>query len=321
MSQERTHHIDVLKGILILLVVFGHIYYAASLRNTEELNALPYLGVRLVTGTFVMPYYMAAFFFVTGYCSRFSRGITEQVTIDFRRLVIPAVVIPLLFFENVFSTGLSWFLMAMFFGKIVLKVILDHIAGRTLKFIILSVLSVLGCFCLYHFPEYNFLSIFHALIFSFFIWLGHEYKNGMNLKPSWMLLLLLYSFLVLFIRLVLNEHCPAVCSTINFEYYLWPLYVLLSVVGTYLVFVLSVKINSNRLLEYLGRNSLVIYLTHGYMLFFMSGHLKEFILDNGNNGFVSSLIILSLFIAATIFGSLCSWLFNLPYLRVILGKW
>ena len=65
-STERKHWVDVAKGILIILVVWGHLdYFASTYAGTSIFSYKAY------TNFAFLPYYMPAFFIVTGFCSSF----------------------------------------------------------------------------------------------------------------------------------------------------------------------------------------------------------------------------------------------------------
>ena len=59
---NRIQHIDVMKGILIIMVVAGHVCYALSTYSKIQLTNSAYSVYCDFINSFVAPYYMAAFF-------------------------------------------------------------------------------------------------------------------------------------------------------------------------------------------------------------------------------------------------------------------
>ena len=66
----RFQYIDIMKGILILLVVYGHTVWQAHEVGIHN-QTIEMLGE---TGFLYEPFYMAAFFAITGYCSNFKKS-------------------------------------------------------------------------------------------------------------------------------------------------------------------------------------------------------------------------------------------------------
>lgn len=69
MAKERLHYIDVLKGILILLVVVGHTTWQAETNGVDNVLFLSMKEINFM----IVPFFMAAFFAVTGYCANFDK--------------------------------------------------------------------------------------------------------------------------------------------------------------------------------------------------------------------------------------------------------
>lgn len=132
--KERKQHIDIAKGILILLVVMGHLpllqmespYKSEVLAWIENINR------------YYVPFYMAAFFLITGYCSNFKRNFKDFLIRNTKSILIPGLcfsilvgiteiyIIPysqqtyLSLLEKVtLFGGLFWFLTALFIAKII----------------------------------------------------------------------------------------------------------------------------------------------------------------------------------------------------------
>lgn len=331
-SGIREKSIDVMKGILILMVVWGHIVFYVGLYSGIALKTSPFVYTAFISNNFIAPYYMAAFFWVTGYCSSYRRRFRDQVVIDFRRLVVPAVIIPVLmsfFFSpplesfqrtliNTLHLKLPWFLLACFLSKNMLYAF-RGVKLRWLKLTIQLLLSFLGCYLLEKYKEYNYICLFHAMAFVPFVAIGHEMRN-LEIKDKWIIpSVMIYG--VIIIAFILSKRVvPSLCGIITFPAYLYPVYVVLAILGTIIWFIISRKIGSSLVLEYLGRNSLVIYLTHFSFFSVATYILKSFILENSDRFFPSLFIVMFMFIGATVWS--CAWInvLNTKYLKWIIGK-
>lgn len=79
-KKSRLQYIDIMKGILILLVVYGHTAWQAHEVGIHN-QTIEILGQ---TGFLYEPFYMAAFFAITGYCSNFKKSYKDFLISDTR---------------------------------------------------------------------------------------------------------------------------------------------------------------------------------------------------------------------------------------------
>ena len=70
-QKKRLPEMDVMKGILSILVILGHIIFWEQFVSGEELTSNASINQNIFVAVWIAPYYMAAFFFVTGFCSSF----------------------------------------------------------------------------------------------------------------------------------------------------------------------------------------------------------------------------------------------------------
>ena len=126
----------------------------------------------------------------------------------------------------------------------------------------------------------------------------------------------------IYISLVITcaGHVPAICADIYFGIRQWPIYIVAALCDSLFVFQLSKFIGHNSVLEILGRNSLVIYLTHGEFLRFMSTYLIDYISKYNMSFLFSFCIILFMLVGATCWGVIWSLLFNRKHTKWIVGK-
>ncbi len=79
---------------------------------------------------------------------------------------------------------------------------------------------------------------------------------------------------------------------------------------------LAKKIRMNTLLEYLGRNSLVIYCTHGIIL----RKFSFFFGDSFFSDFQYFVIVLVAFVLAVAIPCAIAYVMNVRYLRILIGR-
>lgn len=80
-------------------------------------------------------------------------------------------------FSFIFHGELPWFLMAMFWARLFFKIIFSSNMKDVYKVLIFVITSIGGCWILKEYREYEYLSFFHGLIFSLFIYAGYKLRN------------------------------------------------------------------------------------------------------------------------------------------------
>ena len=274
---ERKHWVDVAKGILILLVVWGHLDWLA----------LTYVGTSIFsyksyTNFAFLPYYMPAFFILSGMCSNFDTSIRSFVVRNFKSLIIPGILLGVfvsrwfrLFCEEglrwdnfvmmndwqLIYKGGSWFLTALFLSKCIYYAI-HHSQVKVLYKVLFSFLMMIVGIVLYNRQYVNIWHYQHALIALPFVQFGTYLRTKSLIDKSW------------------TVFCVGIISLIFTYFYDYPflnagphitlqsciLFLVLSISGSLLIFVISMKISECKLLEYLGRHTLTVYLLHGCIM-------------------------------------------------------
>lgn len=275
-KQLRYNYIDVIKGILILLVVAHHIF--GLMRSYEIIpNDFEYLEKLYV------PFFMPAFFVVTGFCSNFNKPKELFLKTELKRLLIPAVVFYIIISFGIMvidSTltmhnalvsaaklvikGGSWFLTALLVAKIIYYFVVNKeftnkhciiIVG--LGLLIASVASWLQVFEVWY--------IWHAMGLLIFLLAGQIIKDTVITLKMFIISLVVYSVYVFFL-IRFNLHLPRITSTLSL--YPWEIihFLVGAVSGTIVVWYICEKISKNKLLEFFGKNSLVVFVTHWIIL-------------------------------------------------------
>lgn len=333
-KSKRSHHIDVMKGFLILMVVLGHVCYILQKTTDMELTLSPYYIISFICNNLIAPYYMAAFFLITGYCSNFSKPFGSQLWQDFRRLIVPGVLLLLIMkllmnivethalFNTFGGVFIPWFLSALFLGKVIVRGVLEICIPKVWKICFVGMFSVLGCLFMEKKTFENIYAIHQAFAFAIFIYIGHllhMYRNHHRKSLIWVAMTF---YLMVFFYYVIVRHggCPSLCEIITFRWYYWLAYILMALSGSYIVYIISEFIRKNKILEYLGRNSLVIYVTHGTFLFFFSWFVKYLRIDPNANIYIAAFILVCMTIGGALWGCLWAWLMKFRCTRWILGK-
>lgn len=330
-QKQRIPEMDVMKGILGILVIMGHILYIEEVVGGVHPAGRVSECLNVFTGVWIAPYYMAAFFFVTGFCSSFKSDIKTQIVKDAKCLLLPSFLIPFIMsmvssvllgngINLSFPKSVQWFLWALFWAKIIFKLFKQYMRIESVTWLLLIVMSVVGSVMMYHMPEANYLAYQQALVFPIFLALGHKMRD-INLKP-WVFYVAMIVYVVSAITsyYILRWGAPSLCAVTTFFPERWPLYFLLATSGILSIFLISKLLKGSRILQYIGQMTLVLYLVHGTFLVVVTSYLKPQITEGySNSGFQMCFYIL-MFLGALLWSCLWSELFKLRYLKWILGK-
>ncbi len=273
-SKERNHWVDVAKGILIFLVVWGHLDWMA-----ETFAGTNVFAYKAETNFAFLPYYMPAFFILTGMCSNFDMSLKSFVIKNFKTLMIPNILLGVfvakwfrLFCEDglrwdnfildadlrsILIGGGVWFLSALFIGKCIFYV-LHHLKIRQYYVFLLSIVMMVAGIVMYNRHYLNIWCYQHAFIALPFLVSGHWLRERQELieKPIVLvlgLLSLLYTYMYSYPFFNAGPHITWQTSI---------LFLALSLSGSLLLFYLSRIISTSRYIEYAGRHTLTIYLLH-----------------------------------------------------------
>lgn len=274
MAKERTHYYDNLKGILILLVVFGHVISPVKDNGKEEFNYI-YKIIYL--------FHMPLFILISGVFSKDKYSIIE---------LFSKLFFPLLFFQIIYSLeeyiindipfNLKYFLIEPFS---ILWYLASLLSWRMLfmffqprkSFIILLILVLISCL-IGRIGYFNlFFSLSRTFFFLPFFYLGFSIKNisftdvvFFCKKYRYIYLGCLLIALVIFFQLSYFELDKGMYwGALPFSRYNVPLldgiifrflYIVIAMCSIGLV--LTLPNNSYSILSMVGKKSLEIYLFH-----------------------------------------------------------
>ena len=334
---SRLSYIDIAKGLLILSVIYNHTgnLAAASGISNETIEYIP-------STRFLVPFFMPAFFVIAGLCSNYEKDIKSFIISNAKALLIPAVL--LLFvrllvryvFTGTFSTlewsGLTspsvivnfgywnWFLPALFTTKLLFYFVNRTVSSGGGKVILCLIIHIIGVF-LYnikssHLIWYNYYFYQHAMMYLFYIAIGHEIKNR-NTECNGIIHTLLF-FSIYFVYLAIGRKIPSITSDPYLPIIDIIPHLLMSVSGSIAILYWSKKISVNHILEDFGKHSLVIYCLHFQFMFSFYQIFKTSLNQMGLHHTLTSLCVMYVF---TAFG--CLWISKALHtrrLKWILGK-
>lgn len=335
-KKQRQPWIDIAKGILILIVLLGHVqYFAHDFAGTDEFKFVEHTHILFIT------WYMPAFFVITGYCTNFEIKFWDFLIKNLKSLILPSILIGVflsswitLFFS---SQGLSyqnflkqnywgilvtcgpWFLTALFVAKIVMYCILKYVKCNNIwKFLLLMLLMLIGCSLYNKKVVLNLWYFEHALMLLPFLFVGVLLRNHKPRKHEDVMILLLGGvFLGMAIMMKYSEIGLTYPYIIGVPGVFWGnfwLCLLMGVSGSLALFVICQKIGKCRWLEYLGRHTLTIYLLQeSVMVLMIKGYLKTHL--GMNHAFVVILLIISTAFICTLLDELIE-----KYAKILKGK-
>lgn len=155
----------------------------------------------------------------------------------------------------------------------------------------------------------------HGLTLTIFLYVGQLFLQY-GMKDKVLMSGMIYILLIVSMQWLCIRH-PHITAGLNASASDLPLLLLLSVSGSMMTLYVSKFINKNNLLEYLGRNSLVIYCLHIATLGAVHNMGVKLIGLEAVAGVWLSVLQLCFTVVLLL---LFSWLLNMKYLRVLQGK-
>lgn len=290
MEKKRIVYFDVAKGILILLLVFAHFRSAINRVPFES----DYFSWVYGWNNIFTCFYMPAFFFISGYCSNFSKPLRDFLISLTKNLLLPLITLNVIdvmlssavnqqnfvhnLYVNVTHYGGLWFLNALLVGKLInyfiAKAPKRSWGGYLLLMLVISI--VLNQYDI----GQNVFYYQHGLVTSFWVGLGKIFRERINwyeVIMKWSLYLYPFVAITSFVKPV------AFVGTAHFlSLGSLPFHVFYSLVGTFFLLNICRRIGESKVLEYWGKHSIVVYALHFTPLLFLTINLWEIMTpDNG----------------------------------------
>lgn len=271
MNNTRYKYIDIAKGIGIFLVVFGHVTHNIALRE------------------YIWSFHMPLFFFISGYLFNPTEGLKIHIKKRIKSIIIPYIIFYVVtycywaFFERHFRggeysllhqliglpygtyseymyfNGALWFLPCLFTTDLLFSIVKKYTNNRE-WLIVISYLILFFCVGTYLLKEnciylpFGFNTAFFALVFY---GTGYICKVKITMpkiqNPMLFVKLCILCFLLMLVQYQSTGIDGGDVGKADLTY------VILAAIGITLCMSLSVMIRSNGIIEYLGKNSLIIF--------------------------------------------------------------
>lgn len=219
---------------------------------------------------------MPAFFFISGFCSNFNKSCKSFVVSLFKQLILPLFtlsiigkILHVLCFSHtellpeilaaLKAGGTLWFLKALIICKIICFIGSKVTKSRFALLIMSSILLIVGVVLNQFSVGENIFYYKHALVAGFFVALGYYLKENQTLYEKalkWSL------YLYPFVAIATFIFTTSLTADIGVTIKSLTVFVAYSTIGTLFLLQVCRKIQSNRILEYWGQNSLVVYGLH-----------------------------------------------------------
>lgn len=323
-NKERILWADICKGLLITLLMFSHLVWVSKSHYHIDNVVIEYLGK--YSGVWSC-FFMSCFFLVSGMFSNFSKPFWLFVWGNFKSLIFPGLVslvilcLPSFNYTNFLKTtflygGGHWFLTSLFLSKLFLWVCIKCLKKEWLIIALLVLLSFSGKLLddLNLFPNYwyhrNFLN------FSLYLGLGYYLKEFITKRLVGFVSSVAFVLTILVI-LGLGINVPNVVAIFNESIAQHPLTIWLSITGSIACIHLCKLIGHSVVLEFLGRNSLIIYIYHMFVLpHFISATAISL---NGNSLINSFLLVFMIVVSTLVFCSGLAAIMDTKYFRWMKG--
>ena len=341
MASKRIEVIDVCKGLLMLCVILVHTQLVCDTLHEE----LPFVcALPNIISPFYACFFMPAFFLLSGYVSHFEKPLVPFLFSNLKSLLIPwisftclSALVEYFIFGNkqlqitIGQEKYNLFVECFWFVQALLLARLGYYLFK--RFLSPSYIIIGGaCFlcllvgvylnnCFFGQNSSHYLNWFHyrnALCFIIFLWVGDMLK-GIDLKSS-----LISIFAILYLvccgLVICHVAPPFVIYTDSVSMTLsqipWWLFVALT--GTAFLLVIARWFAKSRILGFLGRNSLVVYLTHFLVYLCTVKILSAFFMPGGK---ISSVIFLLVsFVMTIVFCLLIASVMSRKPFCYLLGK-
>lgn len=259
--EKRDIRIDNIKGLLILLTVFGHMLEMTAFADVSYLYKLIY------------SFHMPAFLFVSGYLARFSLMKLLKCTLPLYLIAQFVYILFDMIFIGSRSVSFSefftpywhlWYIFAFIF-YILLVPLLDRIRGhKRIAAMILCFISSL----LFPYLRFNmyFMSVGRFFSFLPFFVGGYFFGHGEARMPKANLLISASLFFISISDKITAKALYGSFSYLDSGSDIFTRALLILFAFGWIFFLFRIVPQTKTMLAYLGRNSLSIYLLHGFFL-------------------------------------------------------
>lgn len=338
-TKLRIKYIDIAKGILICCLLYGHMLLFARMEGMND----SVMRVMQKSIPLYNCFFMQTFFFITGFCSSFNKEFKLYLWRNIKSLIIPSIILvtlseyvlaavidqrfditPLKELSLWFIDGGPWFIITLFWGKILFYFI-NRL--KTLhQIILLVVLYLLGIALniLDWFPNYWYHR--HVLLMLPYLFLGHYCKNHPETMSRYLFPMGLFGIISIVLQFIISQ-CGDFYKLPIHDYHIsinrtFYIHIINAVTGSAFVIWLSQRIRENRFLETMGKGTLLVYLWNELInrLVLRIPYIQQFYNSNSIlSCIVFHLLVFSLLLI--VFYLLIKLVYGSKYLSWMVGKW
>lgn len=337
MANKRLQYIDIYKGILIILVIIHH----APMVCEKFHN--PYMNISWVNN-FIIAFFMPAWFVATGYCTNFNKSFRDFTLTNFKGIMIPCFTLycinhvlqcanTILFEDSSWMTlshvlnpgirtffiegGFYWFLSALFIAKILYWLIHKFVVIKY-QFILLLGVLLLGVYLYGHHTSHNIFFYQHAMLLTIFLYVGKEIKEREDFLMIYGNAIILLFIAIVVVLSILEINIPTVTREITVLPTTSLLFLILSTIGSISLLKVAKAINTNKILEYAGKGSLVMYAFNYVTLTLVANCICRIV--NPSSWFCSVTCLALIVLCSSCVLLVFYWILNHRYINVLLGK-
>jgi len=335
--KARVKYIDVAKGILIMCLVYGHVSIISRMEGLSD--ALVDGGMWKIVPIY-NSFFMPAFFILSGFCSSFDLCFKDYLWKNIKTLILPAITLCILGgyaadiilhhelsldrlynLASWLTTGAPWFILALFWSKLIYWPIAKLNAKIQLS--IVAFIGLLG-YVLHRLdiPNYQFHQ--HAMMLLFWLCVGNVAKDYKATIKKWLVPIGIFGIVSILIQNVCRIHfgwfIPTLDAFITIHWRDLPLHVINVVTGTTALIMIAQWLSKCQVLNVFGKGSLLIYL--------LDGSVRIIVINLTRQWYVSDNIWLCLsyhfagyVMSFVIFYVLIKLIYNHRALSWIVGKW
>lgn len=331
MGKKRIEYIDIAKALLILCLLYGHMFMVARFQGYDD-------PVRNTLSKFVVIYatfFMQAFFIITGLCSSFNKKFGEYLWNNIKTILIPGVTLVIIdrYLYNILpgnpfehtptafewlTTGGPWFIFALFEAKLIYWAI-NKLAAKWQLLIICPLAIICLALARYRITE-NYLWYQHTLMMLPYLCFGNLAKKYMDKVDKILPKVAIAGGLLLLVEYFANIPMPHLDYDVSVSMLSFPVHVVNVFAGTFLILWVSKLIGKNQVLLSIGKGTLLIYLMNECVLKAVLQMLSP-VYDARNTFACLSYYFATYVLVAAIFYILIRVVYGTKYLSWIVGKY
>lgn len=331
--KKRESYLDIAKGILILFLLLHH----TPIQGDSTM--FPKMEVIKIFVLYYGPFFMAAFFLISGYCTNFNKKFVDFISSTAKGIILPMISFTIIvsvisyfvngdsvYFTKLLTPGYYlypsgyWFFAALIEVRSIVWLINRYI---NINKLVLGLSYAVGFFGLWvnkngETPQYTSLLAYQQAMMAFPFVITGVYLKRSSLNIDKLSYIGLSYVVIVILMTILKKPTPDWTFVMAMKPIHYPLFVVLALSGSALVVWGSYKINHNKALEFVGKNSLVFY-GMNFVVFNCIRPLFMSLFDM-NDYFHIVLWSFLVFISALFILCLVTYIFNTKYFRFLIGR-